>query len=167
MLGWISAQEGNIEAGIRQMHESTERLQKQKANLWVPQTLLLEAEILGKAAQYQRAYQLLDAAQALIEPLDQRFYEAELHRVRGTVSLAEDPSSLAGAASLDHAIEVARQQNSRFLELRACVSKARIWRDRGLREQAREVVAPVYHSFSEGYETVDLTEARALLDELA
>jgi predicted ATPase len=166
MLGWIAAQEGNIETGIRQMHESAEALQKQKANLWVPQTLLLEAEILGNAMQYQHAYTLLDGAQALIEPLDQRFYEAELHRVRGAVLIAEKPDSPDGIASLDRAIEVARGQNSRFLELRACVSKARVWRDRGFRDEARELLGPVYRSFKEGLETVDLTEARALLEAL-
>jgi class 3 adenylate cyclase/predicted ATPase len=164
MLGWIAAQEGNIEAGIRQMHESAETLQKQNANLWVPQTLLLEAEILGNAMQYQQAYRLLDAAQALIEPLDQRFYEAELHRVRGAVLLAENPNSPDGMKSLDCAINVARRQNSRFLELRACVSKARVWRDRGLSDDARQIVAPVYGWFTEGLDTVDLREARALLE---
>jgi predicted ATPase/class 3 adenylate cyclase len=163
MLGWIAAQEGNIETGIRQMHESAAALQKQNANLWVPQTLLLEAEILGNAMQYQHAYTLLDAAQELIEPLDQRFYEAELHRVRGAVLIVEKPDSPDGIANLDRAIEVSRRQSSRFLELRACVSKARAWRDRGFRNEARELLGPVYHSFKEGLETVDLTEARALL----
>jgi class 3 adenylate cyclase/predicted ATPase len=166
MLGWVAAQEGDVESGIRQMHESTEKLQKQKANLWVPQTLLLEAEILGKAAQYRRAYSLLDAAQALIEPLDQRFYEAELHRVRGAVLMAEHPDSPKALESLDRAIDVARQQNSRFLELRACVSKAQLWRDQGLRVQAHDTLMTVYQSFSEGHETVDMAEARTLLDEL-
>jgi predicted ATPase len=167
MLGWIAAQEGNIETGIRQMHESAEALQRQKANLWVPQTLLLEAEILGNATQYEHAYTLLDAAQALIEPLDQRFYEAELHRVRGAVLIAEKPDSPDGIASLDRAIDVARRQSSRFLELRACVSKARVWRERGFRDEGRELLGPVYHSFNEGLDTVDLTEARALLEALA
>jgi class 3 adenylate cyclase/predicted ATPase len=167
MLGWIAAQEGDIETGIRQMHESTEKLQKQKANLWVPQTLLLEAEILGKAAQYQRAYSLIDAAQALIEPLEQRFYEAELHRVRGAVLMAEQPGSLKASESLDRAIDVARRQNSRFLELRACVSKARLSRDRGMRAEARDILMGIYQSFSEGHDTADMMEARTLLDELA
>jgi class 3 adenylate cyclase/predicted ATPase len=167
MLGWVAAQSGKVEIGIRQMEESTDELRKQKANLWVPQTLLLEAEVLGKAEQYQRAYQLLDDAQALIEPLDQRFYEAELHRVRGAVMLSENCESTAGEASLDRAIDVARRQNSRFLELRACVTKARFWCERGRRDEAREILAPVYHSFSEGLNTVDLGEARDLLQELA
>jgi predicted ATPase len=164
MLGWIKAQEGDVESGIRQMHESTEALSKQKANLWVPQTLLLEAEILGQAKQNQRAHRLLDEAQALIEPLDQRFYEAELHRVRGVVILAEGDDRDAGIANLDQAIEVARRQSSRFLELRATVSKARLWLGRGLRDEAHGMLAPVYRSFSEGLDTVDLAEAKALLD---
>jgi predicted ATPase len=127
---------------------------------------LLEAEILGNAKQYQHAYKLLDAAQALIEPLDQRFYEAELHRVRGAVLVAEKPNSPDGIKSLDCAIDVARRQNSRFLELRASVSKARICRDRGLHDDARKIVAPVYRWFTEGLNTIDLTEARAFLEAL-
>ena len=166
MLGWIAAQEGDIETGIRQMHESAEALQKQNANLWVPQTLLLEAEILGNAKRYHYAHKLLDAAQALIEPLDQRFYEAELHRVRGVVLTAEKLNSSDGMKSLDCAINVARQQNSRFLELRACVSKARVCRDRGLHDDARKIVAPVYSWFTEGLDTVDLREARTFLEAL-
>lgn len=166
MLGWIKAQEGEIEFAIQEMHESTEALNKQDANLWVPQTLLLEAEILGEAKQYQRAYRLLDEAQALIEPLDQRFYEAELHRVRGAVMLAEGADCEAGLANIDRAIDVARRQNSRFLELRASISKARLWRASGLRDEARAMLEPVYKSFSEGFATPDLVEAKALLDSI-
>ncbi len=131
----------------------------------MPQTLLLEAEIIGGVKQYERAYALLDAAQALIEPLDQRFYEAELHRVRGVVLISEGEAA-AGEASIDRAIEVARRQNSRFLELRAAVAKARQLANRD-REGARSVLTPIYRSFSEGFDTVDLVEARALLGELA
>ena len=156
---------GKTEAGIAQMRESAAELQQQQANLWVPQTLLLEAEILGQAKQYGRAYQLLAEAQALIEPLDQRFYEAELHRVRGVVVISDSADLAAGVASLDRAIEVARRQNAKFLELRATVSKARFLVDQGLREEACNLLAPVYGSFSEGFDTVDLREARCLLDE--
>jgi class 3 adenylate cyclase/predicted ATPase len=166
MLGWIRAQEGNIKAGIQDMHQSTAELQEQGANLWVPQTLLLEAEILGRAGQIQDADRLLDEAQALIEPLDQRFYEAELHRVRGMVALWAGGGFDAAAANFDRAIDVARQQDSRFLELRSTMSKARLYLKRGLREPAREFLAPVYRSFSEGLDTTDLVEARTLLGEL-
>jgi class 3 adenylate cyclase/predicted ATPase len=166
MLGWIEAQEGKIESGIRQMHESTEVLGQQRANIWVPKTLLLEAEIIGGVKQYDRAYALLDQAQALIEPLDQRFYEAELHRVRGVVLISEGKDPAAGEASIDRAIEVARRQNSRFLELRATVAKARLMADRGATEEARALLGRVYHSFSQGLNTTDLVEARSVLEEL-
>jgi class 3 adenylate cyclase/predicted ATPase len=161
MLGWVEAHEGNVESGLRQMRENTEALREQRANLWVPQTLLLEAEFITGMEQYERAYALLDVAQALIEPLDQRFYEAELHRVRGVVLISEG-SAVAGEASIDRAIEVARRQNSRFLELRASVVKARMLASRD-REEARRVLTPIYQSFSEGFDTADLVEARALL----
>jgi class 3 adenylate cyclase/predicted ATPase len=166
MLGWINAQEGNIDAGIQQMHQSTVELQEQGAHLWVPQTLLLEAEILGRAGQVGDAHRLLDEAQALIEPLDQRFYEAELHRVRGMVALGEGRDFDAVAANYDHAIDVARRQKSRFLELRATTSKARLYLAHGRRQPAHELLAPVYRSFTEGLDTADLVEARTLLDEL-
>jgi class 3 adenylate cyclase/predicted ATPase len=167
MLGWVEAQDGKIKSGIRQMHESTAELGKQEANLWVPQTLLLEAEILGGVKQYERAYALLDEAQALIEPLDQRFYEAELHRVRGVLMISEGGDCAAGEASIDRAIEVARRQNSRFLGLQATVVKARLLADRGAPAKARDLLAPVYYSFSEGFDTADLIEARDVLSGLS
>ena len=166
MLGWVAAQDGHIEQGIREMHECTEQLRQQGANLWVPQILLLEAEILGSAGQHGRAHELLDAAQALIEPLDQRFYEAELHRVRAIVLLAQGGGK-AGLACLEQAIAVARRQRSRFLELRSCISKARYVRSQGSRENARAALAPALQAFSEGLCTVDLLDGRALLDELS
>src|SRR5262249_27542068 len=166
MLGWVEAQDGKIESAIAQMHESTTELAAQKANLWVPQTLLLEAEILGRVKQHQRAHALLNEAQALIEPLDQRFYEAELHRVRGVVMISESGDSAAGEASIDRAIDVARRQNSRFLELRASVVKAKLLARRGVAEKARDLLAPLYDSFSEGFDTVDLVEARDVLSGL-
>ena len=133
----------------------------------MPQTLLLEAEILGGVKQYERAYALLDEAQALIEPLDQRFYEAELHRVRGVLMISEGGDCAAGEASIDRAIEVARRQNSRFLRLRATVVKARLLADRGAPAKARDLLAPVYYSFSEGFDTADLIEARDVLSGLS
>jgi predicted ATPase len=167
MLGWIKAEEGNGETGIQQMHQSTAELQKRGANLWVPQSLLLQAEALGRTEQFQTAYRLLDDAQALIEQYDQRFYEAELHRVRGTLMLSERGNIDSVAINFDRAIEVARRQSSRFLELRATVAKARLVNMRGSKKSARDLLTPVYESFAEGLETVDLVEARALLEELA
>ena len=97
---------------------------------------------------------------------NQRFYEAELHRVRGMVMLSDGSDVDAAAANFDRAIEVARCQSSRFLELRAATSKARLCLERGRHQSARDLLAPVYSSFSEGLDTADLVEARSLLNEL-
>ena len=137
MLGWIAAQEGKIESGIRQMHESTEVLGEQRANLWVPQTLLLEAEILGGVKQYRAR---LCASRCGAGP-DRASRPAFLRggaasRPRRGADLGGQ-SCAAGEASIDRAIEVARRQNSRFLELRAAVAKARLLADRGSRRRAQ------------------------------
>ena len=166
MLGWIKAEEGDSESGLQEMHESTAKLQERGAMLWVPQSLLLQAEILGRTGQFESAYRQLDEAQALIEQYDQRYYEAELHRVRGTVILSERGNLDAVAVNFDRAIEVARRQSSRFLELRATTAKARLLNMRGARKGAHDILAPVCNSFTEGLETADLVTARLLLDEL-
>ena len=166
MLGWVAAQEGDIETAVAQMHEAAVKLQQQRANLWVPQILLLEAEILCQAQQYHRAYRLLDEAQALIEPLDQRFYEAELHRVRGLVMIADGSDHQQGAANLDLAIETARRQNARFLELRASVSRARLHLRKDQHHDALNLLRPVLTSFREGLDTDDLREAHCLFQQI-
>jgi predicted ATPase len=166
MLGWVAAQEGDIETAVAQMHEAAVELQQQRANLWVPQILLLEAEILCQAQQYHRAYRLLDEAQALIEPLDQRFYEAELHRVRGLVMITDGSDHHQGAANLDLAIETARRQNARFLELRASVSRARLHLRKDQHHDALNLLRPVLTSFREGLDTDDLREAHCLFQQI-
>jgi predicted ATPase len=94
--------------------------------------------------------------------------DAFLHRVRGEILLKHDPANtaLAEGAFLT-AITIAQQQKARSFELRAATSMARLWRDQGKREEARDLLAPVYGWFTEGFDTLDLKEAKALLGELA
>jgi predicted ATPase len=93
-------------------------------------------------------------------------YEAELHRTRGELLISV--RDFEGAeASFREAIAVARRQNAKLWELRAAMSMARLWRDQGKRDQARDLLAPVYGWFTEGFDTRDLKEAKALLDELS
>jgi predicted ATPase len=93
--------------------------------------------------------------------------EAEVHRVRGELLLARGPSGQSEAeTSFRKAIDVARQQNAKSWELRAVTSLARVWQQQGRNEEARELLAPVYDWFTEGFDTRDLKEAKALLDEL-
>ena len=89
-----------------------------------------------------------------------------MYRVRGVIMSADGTDPQAGAANLDRAIDVARRQNARFLELRAAVSRARLHIDQGLPQNARDLLAPVFASFSEGFDTADLREARSLLSEV-
>jgi predicted ATPase len=101
------------------------------------------------------------------ERTGQHCYDAELHRVRGDVLVRATQSDFdAAEAAFAHAIEIARRQHTRSLELRAAMSMARLWREQGKRDEARDLLAPVYGWFTEGFDTLDLKEAKALLGEL-
>ena len=102
---------------------------------------------------------------ALADVTGEHFWDAELHRLTGTVLLAENKLD-EGEASLQHAIHIAQAQQAKSLELRATTSLARLWRDQGKVSEARELLAPVYGWFTEGFDTRDLKEANALLEEL-
>ena len=103
-----------------------------------------------------------------IENAKERWYEAEVHRTAGEVALKSPKRDAAKAeAHFERALAVARQQQAKSWELRAAMSMARLWRDQGKRDEARELLAPVYGWFTEGFDTLDLKEAKALLDALA
>jgi predicted ATPase len=103
-----------------------------------------------------------------VETTKERWIEAEVHRVAGDIALmSPQPDSAKAEAYFKRALTVAGAQQAKSWELRAAMSMARLWRDQGKREEAREVLAPVYGWFTEGFDTLDLKEAKALLDELA
>jgi predicted ATPase len=103
-----------------------------------------------------------------VESTDKTWYEAEIHRIAGEIALMSPERDAAKAeACFERALGVARQQQAKSWELRVTTSMARLWRDQGKRDEARELLAPVYGWFTEGFDTLDLKEARALLDELA
>ena len=103
-----------------------------------------------------------------IETTKERWFEAEANRLAGEFSLKSPEQDAAKAqAYFERALSIARQQQAKSWELRAAMSMARLWRDQGKRDEARELLAPVYGWFTEGFDTLDLKEAKALLDELA
>jgi tetratricopeptide (TPR) repeat protein len=108
---------------------------------------------------------LTEAAQ-IIERTDERIWEADVHRVRGDLLNAANDRA-AAEQSYRQALTIARRQSAKLFELRATTSMARLWRDQGKRDEARDLIAPVYGWFTEGFDTLDLKEAKALLDELA
>jgi predicted ATPase len=105
---------------------------------------------------------------AAVETTKERWCEAEINRTAGEIALlSPDRNAAKAEAYFEGALSVARAQQAKSWELRAAMSMARLWRDQGKRDEAREILAPVYGWFTEGFDTLDLKEARALLDELA
>jgi predicted ATPase len=123
------------------------------------------AEAHAAAGQIDAALDTLDRASELKAEASESFYEAELHRLRGTLLMEKGDPAGAGAW-LRRAIELAHTQGAKSLELRAAASFARLWRDQSKRTEACDLLAPVYGWFTEGFDTPDLMEAKALLNEL-
>jgi predicted ATPase len=102
-----------------------------------------------------------------METTKEKWCEADIHRIAGEIALmSSEPDAAKAQDYFEHALAVARQQQAKSWELRAAMSLARLWRDQGKRDEARELLAPVYGWFTEGFDTLDLKEAKVLLDEL-
>ncbi len=130
--------------------------------------LALLAEVLGKADQFEEGQQVLAEALELAVVRGERWWEAELHRLRGELLLARSRDNLVEAEDCVHrAMAIAREQHAKSFELRAATTLARLWGERGRRGEAHDLLAPVYDWFAEGFDTADLKDAKALLDELA
>jgi class 3 adenylate cyclase/predicted ATPase len=134
--------------------------------LSVPFFLMLLADALERTGHRAAASERLTEALGLVETTQERWIEAELHRRSGEL-LKSAGNIDAAEAAFDTALAVARRQSAKIWELRAAVSIARVWTDRGSRQKARDLLSPIYGRFSEGFDTPDLKEAKALLDELS
>ena len=158
--------QGHLEDGIAELRKALER--RHFGHEWCYQTgcycSLARAQLGAK--QIEEGLGTVAEALAQIEQSDERYTEAEIHRVRGELLLLQGNESEA-EVSLTKAIEVARRQQAKSWELRATISLARLWQAQGKTEKARDALAKVYHWFTEGFDTPDLEEARALLDELS
>jgi predicted ATPase len=134
--------------------------------LLVPYTLALLAEACGQAEQIDEGLRLLAEALAVADNTAERWYEAELYRLKGELLHQSAASQGEAEQSLQHALEIARRQQAKSWELRAALSLSRLWRQQGKRQEAYDLLAPIYHWFTEGFDTADLQDARALLAEL-
>jgi predicted ATPase len=122
----------------------------------------------AELGQFDDAWRCIREAMTAVETTKEKWWEAEVYRTAGEIALKSPQLDAAKAeAYFQRALAVARQQQAKSWELRAAMSLARLWRDQGKREEARDLLAPVYGWFTEGFETLDLKEAKALLDELA
>jgi predicted ATPase len=128
----------------------------------------LLAEVYGHLGHPADGLQALAEAPTLIEQQEERWWEAEVHRLRGVLLLQQTGTPQAEAEPwLQRALDAARRQEAKALELRAAMSLARLWQQQGKRAEAYDLLAPIYGWFIEGFDTADLQEARALLDALA
>jgi predicted ATPase len=118
-------------------------------------------------ARFDDAWRCIDEATTAVETTNERWCEAEINRTAGLIALMADERDAAKAEEyFERALAVARAQQAKSWELRASMSMARLWRDQGKREEARELLAAVYGWFTEGFDTLDLKEAKVLLEQL-
>jgi predicted ATPase len=164
--GWALAAQGQRQAGIAQMQQ---RRADFRTTLFQTVCLALLAEAYGNVGQTGEGLTLLGEALAVVQESGERLYEAELWRLRGVFLLAQQGAQdnrEAATTCLLQALAIARRQQAKSLELRAAMSLGRLWQQQGRHCEARRLLAEVYGWFTEGFDTTDLQEAKALLAEL-
>jgi len=174
LRGCTLAGQGQGMEGMAQMHQGLAAYRAAGAELGRPYQLALLAEAYGEIGKAEEGLSTLAEALAAVDNSEERFYEAELYRLRGELLLMqaggavgavrEPPLQTQAEACFQRALEVARRQQARSLELRAAMSLSRLWRQQGKREAAQQLLAPIYGWFTEGFDTADLQEAKALLE---
>jgi predicted ATPase len=163
--GWCQSASGCTEEGLALLTGALLKLRSTGAFAAMPSYLILLAGAFGNAGRPREGLKQLDEAASQMERTQERWAEADLHRARGEL-LVTVGDLVAAESSFQQSIAVARRQNAKLWELLAAFSLARLWRDQGKRTEARNLLAPVYNWFSEGFDTPVLQEARTLLDEL-
>ncbi|MEE8247241.1 MAG: hypothetical protein V3S87_08275, partial [Alphaproteobacteria bacterium] len=167
MRGWALTAQGQGEDGLMEMRRAQAEADS-RAEITEPYFVFLVADACARMGRAEEGFNMLAEALAQTDDTGMRYWEAELHRLKGEMVLALTADNHSEAeACFRKAIEVARRQNARSLELRAAMSLGRLWRQQGKSSGARELLAPVYDWFTEGFDTADLREAKTLLEELA
>jgi predicted ATPase len=163
--GWLKAKSGDVAEGILLLRSGSAAYHATGAELWRPAFITLLARACEIAGQVEEAVTLSDDALQTVERTGERWLEAELYRHKGQLLLRQGHPETAEEL-YRKALHIAREQGAKLWELRAAASLARLRRDQGHRAEARDILAPVYGWFTEGFDTPDLKEAKALLDEL-
>src|SRR5262245_60056805 len=164
LLGWALAMQGDAATGVAHIHTGLEALQRTGLKLYRPYFLALLAEAYGQAGQPEAGLTALAEAVTLVAATEERCWEAEVHRLQGELLLQRSRADVGQAAACyQQALDVARRQQAKALELRAALSLSRLWQQHGKRQAVHALLAPVYGWFTEGFDTADLQEAQALL----
>jgi predicted ATPase len=168
--GWSFVMQGQSEAGIEQMRQGLTALQTTDAKRALPYYRALLAEGYGAVGQTDEGLRVLAEAFAAVATTAERRWEAELYRLQGELLLRaagrKQKAEETPETCFRQALEVARHQRAKSLELRSAISLARLWQRQGKRAEARALLEPVYGWFTEGFDTADLQEAKALLEAL-
>src|SRR5262249_15950655 len=164
--GWAQAEQGRVKEGSAQVRHGLAAMSDARVELARPFALSVLASACGKVGQTDDALALVAEALAAVERSGERHWEAEIYRVKGELLPASRCSPEAGA-SFRRAIDVARRQSAKSLELRAVTSLSRLLQEHGKRDEARQMLAEIYGGFAEGFETADLKDAKMLLEELS
>jgi adenylate cyclase len=168
LIGSVFAAEGQHTAAMARIHEGLIAWRAASAEVLRPLWLALSAEACMAGGDPEAGMGAVDEALVLVSKTGERWYEAELLRLRGEILLALSPDAQAEAqAVFDQALEIAREQKAKSWELKVATSLSRLWQGQGREDEANALLAPVYQWFTEGFDTKDLEAARTLLEALA
>jgi predicted ATPase len=165
--GWLLALTGESTDAFHTLTSGIAAWRSAGVTLFVPDYLSHLAGAHADLGKIDDASRCVRDALAMIDETKETLSEAEVNRIAGEIALKPPRDETKAQAYFERALEVARAQQAKSLELRAAMSMARLWRDQGKLDEARDLLAPVYGWFTEGFDTLDLKEAKALLDELA
>jgi class 3 adenylate cyclase/predicted ATPase len=168
LRGWLLAHAGKASEAFETLTSGIAAWRSTGATLFAPMHLSYSAAVYAQLGRFDDARHSIGEAARAIEASKEMWFAAEATRIAGEVALVSpEPQAMKAEAHFECALAIARQQKAKSWELRASMSLARLWRDQGKVQQARELLAPVYGWFNEGFDTRDLKEAKALLEELA
>jgi predicted ATPase len=159
-------EQGQTEDGLAYLRDGLAAHSATGSTVWMSFNLGLLGDAYLSLGRYEEAEPLLSEALDLVERTDERWCEAELYRLKGQAAASRPNGSAQAEAAFQTALRIARLQQAKLFELRAATSLARLWRDQGQHDEARDLLSPVYGWFTEGFDTPDLKDARALLEEI-
>ncbi|MFQ5927824.1 MAG: hypothetical protein ACE5MH_10375, partial [Terriglobia bacterium] len=167
LRGWALALQGQADAGVAQISQGIAAHREKGGETARAYYMSILAEAYERAGQTWKGLAALAEATEVVNNTGERIWEAEVHRLRGELLLKEGGSESEVQGCFRHALDVSRRQEAKSLELRAVMSLGRLWQKQGKKEEARQMLAEIYGWFTEGFDTADLKEAKALLEELS
>ena len=168
LRGRAMVMQGQVEEGMRQLRQGLTEYHTAGGMMTSQYWLVQLAEAYGKGGQAAEGLPVLAEALALVDDTGECWWEAEIHRLKGELLLSLSPENYTKAETyFQKALEVSRHQEAKSLELRAATSLARLWQQQDKRQEAHDLLSPIYNWFTEGFDTADLIDAKALLDELS